>query len=442
MTALTTRRRFLQSSTGLLLGTGLAAGAEPRPSVPRAISGDAREPSWDERLTITVGNSKADLVGRDDRVLQAAVDYVARLGGGTVKILPGTFRLRNSVYLASNIRIQGSGADSVLIKEASVASKIEADADWYDQEITIAEPKGFKIGDGVVLRAKNPHNGGATVIKRTLVAQSGKRFKLDKALRENLWRSGTPSVATLFPILSGEFVSGVTIEDMTLDGNKAASDHLDGNYSGCIFLQDCNRFRIRQVTARNSNGDGISWQITHDTTVEDCELLDNADLGLHPGSGSQRPIIRRNKVRGNAIGIFFCWGVRDGLAEKNLIEDMRRHGISIGHRDTDNLIRDNTIRRSGEVGVLFRSEDGKSFAPHRNRVEGNRILDTGAESAVAVDIQGEVETITVARNEVRETRAPMRRVGVRIAEKTRDVRLVDNRIEGFAVSVADLRKRE
>jgi hypothetical protein len=441
MTTLTTRRRFLQSSAGLLAAAGLAA-AEQRPSEPRAISGDPREPSWDDRLTITVGNSKADLVGRDDRVLQAAVDYVTRLGGGTVKVLPGTFRLRNSVYLPSNIRIQGSGPDSVLIKEASVASKIDADSDWYDQEITIADPKGFKIGDGVVLRAKNPHNAGETVIKRTLVAQSGKRFKLDKALRENIWLSGKPTVASLFPILSGEFVSGVTIEDIALDGNRANSDHLDGNYSGCIFLQDCNRFRIRNVTARNSNGDGISWQITHDVTVEDCELLDNADLGLHPGSGSQRPVIRGNKVRGNSIGIFFCWGVRDGLAEKNLIEDTRRHGISIGHRDTDNLIRDNIIRRSGEVGVLFRTEGGKSFAPHRNRVEGNRILDTGDGKAVAVDVQGEVESITVARNEVRETRAPMKRVGVRIGEKTKDVHLVDNKIEGFAVPVADLHKRE
>ena len=34
----------------------------------------------------------------------------------------------------------------------------------------------------------------ADVIKRTLVARSGNRFKLDKGLRENLWSSGTPTV--------------------------------------------------------------------------------------------------------------------------------------------------------------------------------------------------------------------------------------------------------
>jgi hypothetical protein len=433
-----TRRRFLQASVGLLASAALARG-ERRASHPRATSGDAQEPDWNERVSVSVGNAKADLVGADDKVLQAAVDYVARLGGGTVRVLPGTYRLRNSVYLAGRVRIVGSGPDSILVKEPSIESKIEADSDWYDQEITIADPRGFRVGDGVVIRAKNPHNGGATVLKRTLVARNGKRFKLDKALRENVWLPGTPTVATLFPLLSGEYVADVVLEDLALDGNKSRSAHFDGNFSGCIFLQDCNRVTIRKVIARNSNGDGISWQITHDTVVEGCELIDNADLGLHPGSGSQRPIIRDNKVRGNSIGIFFCWGVKDGLAEKNVIEDTRRHGISIGHRDTDNFIRDNDVRRSGEVGILFRPERGKSYAPHRNRVENNRIIDSGPAAGVGVDVAGEVESITLAHNDVRETRQPMSRVGIRIAATTRDVRLVDNKIEGFATAVADLR---
>ena len=68
------------------------------------------EPDWNERLTITVGPKDADLVGTTDKVIQAAVDYVARLGGGTVKVLPGTYKLRNSVFLASKVRLVGSGA--------------------------------------------------------------------------------------------------------------------------------------------------------------------------------------------------------------------------------------------------------------------------------------------------------------------------------------------
>jgi hypothetical protein len=138
------RRSFL--ATPLAAAALHAADGRPPVTNPRATSGDRVEPNWSERLTVTVGPAKADLTGTSDRVLQAAVDYVARLGGGTVKILPGTYTLRNAVYLASNIRIVGSGADSVLVKAPSITAKVSVDSDWYDQEVTLADARGFQRG--------------------------------------------------------------------------------------------------------------------------------------------------------------------------------------------------------------------------------------------------------------------------------------------------------
>jgi hypothetical protein len=91
--------------TGTLGATLARADDLPRNTNPRAIFGDPVEPDWDQRLTITVGPEKADLVGATDKVIQAAVDYVARRGGGTVRLLPGTYRLRNSVFLQSRVRM-------------------------------------------------------------------------------------------------------------------------------------------------------------------------------------------------------------------------------------------------------------------------------------------------------------------------------------------------
>ena len=414
----------------------------PKVTSPRATSGDsAVEPEWDERVTITVGNTEGDLMGSTERVLQAAVDSVARLGGGTVKILPGTFRLRNSVYLASKVRIVGSGAESVLIKEPSSKTNLSVDSDWYDQEVTLENASGFRIGDGVVLRCKNPHHNGPTVLKRTLVARSGNRFKLDKPLRENFWQGGEPTIATSFPLISGEFVSDCLIENITLDGNREKNDHFDGNYSGCIFLQDCNRITMRGVEARNNNGDGISWQICHDVVVENCHSHDNADLGLHPGSGSQRPLIRGNRIERCNIGIFFCWGVKYGLAEKNTIEGIRTASVSIGHRDTDNIVRDNVIKNSGVTGVLFRPERGPSFAGHRNRIERNEITNSGGEEGVGIDIQGGTESIELIANRLIEQRAPAKRVGIRLGTETKNIKLSDNQVDGMSQQVSDLSKR-
>jgi hypothetical protein len=386
-----------------------------------------------------VGSEKGDLVGATERVLQAAVDQVAQRGGGTVRILPGTYRLRSAVYLPSRIRLIGSGPESILVKEASVTTKLAASSDWYDQEVTLADPRGFQVGDGVCFQAKNPETGGPVVIKRTLVARSGNRFKLDRSLRENLWlEKGEPTASTLFPVLSAENVSNIVIEDLTIDGNRSGNAYLNGNYAGCIWAQDCDRLSFRRVIARNNNGDGISWQVCHDVLVEDCQSHDHAGLGLHPGSGSQRPIMRNNQIARNDIGIFFCWGVRFGLAERNTIEEARSAGVSLGHRDTDNVVRDNSIVKSGKVGVLFR-EERTEFAAHRNRIENNRIVDTGPDDGIGIDVRGQTESTALVRNEIRETRQPGSRLGIRIGPRATDVTLVENHVHGFSREVVDLR---
>lgn len=438
------RRSFLTSAAALLGASGITGpilGDEPpKVTEPRATSGDdAVEPAWTERLTVTVGPKDGDLVGTTDKVIQSAVDYVSRLGGGTVQLAPGTYRFRNAVTLRSKVRLVGSGVETICLKEPSITTQLAIDSDWYDQEITLADPRGFKVGDGICLRTKNPHHGGTEVVKRTLVARQGARFKLDRALRQNFWLLGNTTVSTLFPIITGEEISQVAIENLALDGNREQNENLDGNYAGCIFLQDCQRIVIRDVEARHYNGDGISWQICHDVAVENCHSHHHVGLGLHPGSGSQRPVMRNNRLEANQIGLFFCWGVKFGLAEGNTIVG-NQCGISVGHRDTDNVIVGNTVRDSLQVGVLFRPERGKAFAPHRNRLERNQIENNGPESSAAVDIQGETEGLVIQANKIEDRRPNTGRIGIRIGPTTRDIRLIDNHISGMTVAVDDQRK--
>jgi len=433
----------LQTTSALLAGAWGAALARadelPEVTNPRATRGDAVGPDWQERLTITVGPEKADLVGNDERVIQAAVDYLARRGGGTVQLLPGTYRMRNAVSLQSNIRLLGSGADSVLVKEPSVSCKIIADSDHYDQEITLADPKGFRVGDGITLIAKDAHSNGRNYFQGTLVARSGNRFKLDRPLQKNFWVVGDAKAGTIFPLLLCRSVAEVTIESVTLDGNKTNNENLHPQeWEGCISLSESNRITIRQVTARNENGDGMVWEYSHDVLVENCHSHDHVYFGLHLGSGSQRSILRGNQLRNNDIGIYYCWGAKYGLATKNVIEDSRRYGISVGHCDTDNLIRDNDVRRNGQTGILL--SGGDNDAPHRTRLERNRIVDSGSEKGIAIDVQGGTASTTLSQNELRETRQPLSRIGIRIGPQTRDIRCIDNQVEGFATAVLDLHK--
>ena len=408
---------------------------------PLATDGDDRsEPDWEERFVLTVGVAGGDIRGSDDRALQAAVDFVRRQGGGTVHLLPGVYTLRNAVFLPSHLRLLGSGPETVITRIPSERAAVVGDSNWFDQEITLAEGGGFRVGDGIVLEAKEPHHGGPVVIKRTLVARFGRRFKLDDGLREDVWVCGEPSCASLFPLLNSERTHDVRIENLTLDGNGANCENFNGNYGGCIFLQDCNRYTFRNVVARNYNGDGISFQVCHDVVVQDCQALDNTDLGIHAGSGSQRPLMVGNRMERNGIGLYWCWGVKYGLAEGNRIDDSRNYGISIGHCDTDNLMRDNEIRGSGKAGVLFRDESrGRDFWPNRNVLERNLIQNSGGESGIAIDLRGKTKDVQLRENRLLETRAPEQRIGIRIGAQVERPVLEGNRIEGFLTPVEDLR---
>ena len=438
------RRQFLGAVSGTVIGA-FAAGVLraddlPKNNNPRAVFGDVAEPDWDQRVTITVGAKKGDLIGSTDRVLQAAVDYVARRGGGTVRVMPGTYRLRNSIFLQSKVRLLGSGTDSVLFKEPSVATKLVVDGDHWDQEITLADPRGFEVGDGVRLVSKDPYGKGTNIVQRTLIAARGNRFKLDRRLEERFHLEGEPKVATNFALLQCTNAADVVLENITIDGNKAHNEMVDkGAFDdGAVRLDECNRIIARELTVRNFYCDGIVWGISHDVLVENCHLSDGVRLALHSGSGSQRSIVRSNRMQRSAEGIYFCWGAQHGLYEKNVIEECN-FGMTLGHADSDNLIRDNDIRRSGEAGIHFRGGN-KAFAPHRNRIEGNRIVDSGSDKGVAIDVNGETEGVIIRRNELRETRKPMSRIGILIGAQTRDIQCLDNQIEGFSKALSDLRK--
>jgi hypothetical protein len=371
-------------------------------------------------LEVTVGPAKANVVGSDHFAIQSAVDYVVAHGGGTVRLLPGTYQMGNSLFLRDGIRVVGSGDSTVLRKCDAAATPLTDNADWYEEVVQVKDPSLFAVGGGIWLEGKSPfYEGRNQIAKRTVVAIAGDRIQLDKALRDDYWLKPGAEASTAFPVITAEYVNDATVESLAIDGNREHNPHVDDNYAGAVFIQDCDRMTFRNLTIRDYNSDGLSAQICDDLLVDGCRISNCADLGIHPGSGCQRPVMTNNTVRGCSQGIYFCWGVRHGLAEGNVIEDSLTYGISIGHRDTDNVVRGNTIRRSAQIGLLFRIDHGVGRSPDRCVVENNVIEDSGTkEDCVAIDLSGTVEDVVLRANHLVDTRpaaAERRRIGIRIA---------------------------
>lgn len=394
-----------------------------------------------QSFVLTVGQTEGDLQGQDDKVIQAGIEYLNRLGGGTLRLLPGTYTMHNALYLRPHITLQGAGETTILRKADAVVTPLARDSDWFEYGVQVKDPQGFAPGGGIMLRSKTGTGDWQfDVLRATVTAVEGSVLFLDRLTLKDFWTGKDATAATIFPILTAENVDDVQVKDLVLDGNRDHNEHINGNFSGAVFLQHCNRWRFENVTARNHNGDGFSFQVCDDIQFQSCQALNNADLGFHPGSGSQRPVFRNCTAQGNSQGLFFCWAVSDGLAENCILSENRQYGVSIGHRDTDNIIRNCAIERNGEVGILFRNEGAEFRGGHRNRIESCTIRDTGTEKpGIGIDIQGSTQDITVRNTQLENSAGGKQTTGIRIGKETQRILLQDNAFDGCHTSVQDLR---
>jgi polygalacturonase len=383
------------------------------------------------RPSVTVGHRSADIIGTDNRALQAAVDYIANLGGGTVQIGEGEFLMRDSLHLRPHVTVRGTPGKTILRKAKAAASPLALDGDYGEEQITLTQAAGFQVGDGVAIWDKN--SGGFHTTVARITGQNGNSFSIDKPLNADCMVGNSAQAATVFPVISGYQLEDSRLEDLIIDGNKSENPHLNGCRGAGIFLYRGFGTVIRNCTVRNYPGDGISFQQSNDVLVENCLSEDNNGLGLHPGSGSQRPIVRGCTARRNGEdGLFLCWRVRHGLFEKNLFEDNARFGISIGHKDTDNLLRENQVRANHQDGVFFRNES-LGMAGHRNRLENNLIENNGVKSdAAGIRVRGETRNLLFKNNTIRDTRsgdARKQSVGIRLEELAGPFTLEANQID-------------
>jgi polygalacturonase len=394
--------------------------------VPRAMHSKMKDlPS------ITVGLRDADIIGADDRALQAAVDYITALGGGTVEIGPGEFLMHDSLHLRSFVTVRGTKGKTILRKAKAASSSLALDGDYGEEQITVVNPDGFKVGHGVAIWDKN--SGGFHTTVARITGQNGSNFSIDKPLNADCMVANKAQAATVFPVVSGYHLEGARVENLIIDGNKDENVSLNGCRGGGIFLYRGFGTVIENCVVRNYHGDGISFQQSNDVLVQGCVSEDNAGLGLHPGSGSQRPVVRECIARRNGEdGLFLCWRVKHGLFEKNVLENNGRYGISIGHKDTDNLLLENQVRSNQQDGVFFRNES-EGMAGHRNRLEKNVIENNGLKAdAAGIRVRGETKDLVFRNNIIRDTRSPAARkqsIGIRIEEPAGKVILEGNAIE-------------
>ena len=372
---------------------------------------------------ITVGPRQADILGKDNRAIQMALDAMAYRGGGTVRVLPGQYTCYGPVRLRSNVRLVGDRAKTVLRMGPVVRSRLALDADIGQKEITPVDASGFCAGMGVTIGDRNGRSPMATMPLTIARVSDGVLHLTDYNVHDMNAERGD-CVVSYFPLIHACEVDNATVDGFTLDAAPDSMDGLKAHWGGAIYMRYARHCLIRNVTARGCVGDGIRFGRSEHVTVEDCETADNYHYGIHPGSHSPWTTVRRCHIHHNGSdGLYLCWGVREGMFEDNAIHHnggrLHRNGISIGHKDVDNVIARNHVYENAKHGLCFRVKTEGNWA-HRNLIRENVIENNGSPKnkvppalrkepryevlCCGVFIRGVTHDLTFERNIIRETR--------------------------------------
>ena len=339
--------------------------------------------------------------------------------------------------------MRGAAGKTILLKSRGVESKLAEDGDYGESYLAVAEPEKFRPGMGVEVLDDTLNSGWDVSISK-VDAINGKILHLNPmTVRDYDSEQKHGRIRNTFPILCAMNAENVTFEDMIVDGNKAENAYLDGCRGGAIYMYNVRNVTVNRCVARNYNGDGISFQISENVHVLNSESHGQTGFGVHPGTGSANSVVENCRMHHNDdIGLFLCWRVRYGVFEENTLENNGRFGISIGHKDTDNLLQENQVRANAQDGVFFRNET-EGMAGHRNRLEKNLIENNGVKGeAAGIRVRGETRDLVFRNNIIRDTRPPEARkqtVGIRIEEPAGKVVLEGNEIDA-QTRVEDRRK--
>ena len=312
-----------------------------------------------------------DGVTDDTQALESLFEAAFRFKKA-VYLNPGTYLIRRSLTLKTGMEIYGNQA--TITKGKAVTTSL-ADAVVKGQTyIDVADASGFNVGDQFFIA----DNDGVSWFTHGIATRiEGNRIYFNNVIgnqQHDFWgcvkaHTDGCKVSTSFALLrswSARFeCDGVSVHDLTLDGNRDASEpsfwtnsclcldmYSPGGFtdvSGIEYRTVQHNLTARYLTIRNSPGDGICDLGEGGLTVQNCVIENSAMHGIHMGSSFRHALISSNNMTGNGsigAGVFFSNEVTDVVMDNNEISSFN-HGCGVdelGACVKHALIRNNQFR--------------------------------------------------------------------------------------------------
>src|SRR4051812_27974334 len=200
----------------------------------------------DRRVAIDVGQQSGAIRGEDGRAIQAAIDYAAGLGGGTVRVGEGRYALRTCLTLRNGVRLIGSGEKTVLVLDEGFRTTLSVDGDANQRQITVADGSGLSIGDRVLIGDDHQPSGFELTSAQIVGREGASTFLISEPLRDDCMVQRHAWVERNTPAIGGWGVRDAAIEGFTIEGNvgNTSCAKRDGCRHGGIYLFECENIAI------------------------------------------------------------------------------------------------------------------------------------------------------------------------------------------------------
>ena len=353
--------------------------------------------------------------GKDHQPIQAALDQVARPGGGEVVIGPGEYLIGANlkIFAATNLVVRGQPGAVLRLPPLPHAQVREAAAAGATA-LHVDASEGFTPGMPLHIMAPgkvHPFTGKPVpCFTATLARVEGDRLILTTPLEfpassgTRLYREGHPNIFKI----TGACVN-ITLAHLTLDGGKRTADpQISGHVVGCGVLAEgaytyergptgppVRGLTIRDCLIRHCFGRGIALYSVADSTVERCAIEDTVDEAIdfdhfsincralnNTISGSSEGmelndandcLVQSNRFDACDVGInLWRWCHQPDLNARNRIFDnqfnrIRGSALLIKPNTASNLITGNAISGCGAAGIVL---DGAHQTLISNVVKG------------------------------------------------------------------------
>ncbi len=341
-------------------------------------------------LSITI-HADTLIHAEDYSSLNAAVDYISTMGGGTV-IIPNTdYIVTETVYLKDNVSIVGQGNSSKLIintdigklfvvegtaaPSTTITSDITYDL-YYDKsvfKIAVADASMFSIGDEVEIsenelreynRIINIDGNYIFLQKRPgnsyYVNEDAKVVKVDLVKNVTIKDLFIIDNASIESILYLDYAHAVNFENNTLKCGKdykkrslPPSSFL--NKENTIWLNDVENIRISNNRIYNGSYAIFLSQYARLSNIDNNSLTNTWEGILICGSKNivtANAIVGAGSAYGNGDGITIYNKASENIVGGNTIESGSCYGIWVTYGSPNrNVISNNIVRSNNAAGI-------------------------------------------------------------------------------------------